>query len=117
MINTRYRIKFKGIIALLLVSSVPVKKAYAGIQETNSDTDVLNGIQNEAEEVLEAYSDAKSKVSAGNWWLAIMWDRLSRNTFHNAVQDDIIAKSKGEISKEQKVFFVDENGKRQICKK
>ena len=76
--------------------------------------DVMIELQDRIEETGEVVSDAVSKVSAGNWWVAIRYDRLPWNFFHNAVQDDIVVKDSS-IEKELTINKVEdgiETGKR-----
>ncbi len=100
----------RGIAILLIftitIISIPMKTVYAS--EDDLITKIQNEIKDDINEAVEIILDASSSHTRfDNWWLAISYNRLPPNTFHIAVQDDIVKKNG--VKKELQVYYKDEN--------
>lgn len=108
-------VKYKKIIALIIVaalviSSIHVTPVYATGQNEIVSEEISGYLQGEVEESLEALLDAESKNNAGDWRTAVFSDGYYWNSFHNAVQADILLKNQGVLA-ELTIKYTDKNTK------
>lgn len=107
------RFRIKKCIALLLVvvltiSSIPAASVHAEENDGNIIELLSSDAKHEQEKIQEAMEDALLSKTQ-DWGTAVFKDGYYWNTFHNAVQDDIVENNK-RVKKERHIVY----GKRML---
>ncbi len=101
----------KFIAYILIISLFLQPVSLLPVSASSNIENIASNLTAEFESTIEAMEDSISvPVSAGNWWYATQKDYIKWNDFHNAVQEEIIAKYGDEMKRELRVNYKDEEG-------